>query len=264
MDDLDKALKKIRTVDLSDFPNVDTLDNPMEAGLWALWVLQDKFEFHEQHFPAAILEQVLLRKGVSFYEKELERSFTRARRNIHKTNDVTGKNAFMITEKGKNRLRDLVGEENVEVIFIEGQKHRTAFKKFSEIIKKTNGKIMIVDKFYSRQSLDTIEEFGKTRTVEFLTSTLSNAENKTSFNKEFSRFRREFKNVKIRIFPKEYELHDRYIVTNDTLILLGRGIQDIGEKESFIIVLKDKVGKEIRKLVLSKFNERWNKSSNLK
>ncbi len=123
---------------------------------------------------------------------------------------------------------------------------------------------MLVDKFYSRESLDAIEEFGKTRKVEFLTSQLSNNEVQKKFASELKRFRKEYKNVTIRVYSKHYELHDRYIITDDTLILLGRGIQEIGEKESFIIVLKDQVGKDIRKSVLSKFIERWQKSSNLK
>jgi len=263
MDDLEKAINKIRIIDLSDFPNVNLFEKPMDAGLWALWVLQDKFGFHNQHFTSAILEQVLLRKGVVFYEKEIEKSFTRAGRNVHKTPDVTGKLAFMISGKGKEHLKKIGGVNNVEIIFVEGQKHRTAYKQFGELIQKTRGKIMLVDKFYSRESLDTLEQFGKTRKVEFLTAEMSRNENKNKFNKDLKRFKKEFKNIKIRLFSKGYELHDRYIITSDALILLGRGIQELGEKESFVVALKDKVGKDIKDTLKTKFIERWNKSQNI-
>jgi len=93
---------------------------------------------------------------------------------------------------------------------------------------------------------------------------MSSGENSNKFQKELPRFKKEFKKISIRIYPKEYELHDRYVLSGDTLILLGRGIQDIGEKESFVIVIKGKVGEDLRKTLISKFNERWTKSSNLK
>lgn len=264
MDDLERALTRIRKVDLSAFPNVLIFEKPMDAGLWALWILQEKFGFFDQHFTTDVLEQVLLRCGTSFYAKEIERSFTRAARNLHKTVDVSGRSMFMITEKGKQHLRKFQDAENIEIIFVEGEKHRTAFRKFSEIIEKTKGKIMLVDKFYSRKSLDTLEEFGKKREIEFLTAKMSSGENPNKFKKELARFKKEFKKISIRIYSKEYELHDRYVLSGDTLILLGRGIQDIGEKESFVIVIKGKVGEDLRKTLISKFNERWTKSSNLK
>jgi len=264
MDDLDKTLNKIRTSDLTNFPNVHLFDKPMESGLWALWILQEKFGFFDQHFTADILEQVLLRKGVTFYAKEIERGFTRAGRTIHKTKDVTGKSAFMIAEKGKEYLKKIGGSGNIEIIFVEGLKHRTAFRKFSDLIGRTKGKIMVLDKFYSRDSLDVLEEFGKKRQVEFLTAKLSANENTSKFQKEFTRFRKEFLNVTVRIYSKEYELHDRYIITDNMLILLGRGIQEIGSKESFVIALDNIVGKEIRNTLKTKFEERWAKSNNLK
>ena len=195
MDDLEKAINKIRTADLSDFPNVNWFEKPMDAGLWALWILQDKFDFFSQHFTSAILEQVLLRRGVVFYEKEIEKSFTRAGKNMHKTHDVTGKLAFMISEKGKEHLKKIGGVDNVEIIYVEGEKHRTAYKKFGELIQKTKGKVMLVDKFYSRESLDTLEQFGKTRQVEFLTAEMSRNENSRKFKNELKRFKKEYKTV---------------------------------------------------------------------
>ena len=122
---------------------------------------------------------------------------------------------------------------------------------------------MLVDKFYSRESLDTLEQFGKTRQVEFLTAEMSRNENSRKFKNELKRFKKEYKNIQIRLFSKGYELHDRYIITDDSFILLGRGIQDLGEKESFVVLFKNKIGKDIKITLKAKFIERWNKSQNI-
>lgn len=131
-------------------------------------------------------------------------------------------------------------------------------------MKHTSESIKIVDKFYSRDSLDVIEEFASSRPIQFLTSQLTGNENQNKFKKELNRFKREYSNFEVRIYPKGYELHDRYIITNDFLILVGRGLQDLGGKESFVIALKDNVVKDIKKSTLLNFEERWNVSQNLK
>ena len=70
--------------------------------------------------------------------------------------------------------------------------------------------------------------------------------------------------MEMRVYPKEHELHDRYVITSDYLILLGRGLQDIGGKESFVVALKDTVAKDIKSVLDAKFEERWNTSSNFR
>lgn len=264
MDDLTKALSQIRTTNFSEYPDVNQFEKPMESGLWALWILQDKFGFHDQHFTPDILETVLLKKGVQFSGKEISKSFSRAGKKLHNIKDVNGRPAHMIMQKGKDYLAKFGGKGNLEVIFVEGNNHRTIYRKFEDLINKTKGNVKIVDKFYSRSSLDVIEQWGKNRKIQFLTATLSGAENSEKFQTELSRFRKEFKNVEIRKYSKEYELHDRYILTSDFLILIGRGIQELGEKESFIISFSVKSVQDMWNVLTAKFDERWNKSSNIK
>jgi len=264
MDDLAKILPKIRNADLSDYPDISLYQKPMEAGLWALWILEEKFDLYDQHFTDEEISTVLLKRGIPFDPKEITKGFTRAGKNVHKITNVIGKPAYMITRWGKEHLGELKGPGEIQVIFVDGKAPRSDYRQFSELAKHTKGEVKIVDKFYSRDSLNAIEEFGHARKVRYLSAKLAANEDLAKFKRELQRFKKEYPNKEIRVYPKEHELHDRYAITNDFLILLGRGLQDIGGKESFVIAMKDIVVKDIKATLDTKFEERWKKSSNLK
>jgi len=264
MDDLTKVLTKICNTDLSDFPDVSLNKKPMDVGLWTLWVLEEKFELYNQHFTSDEISSVLLRKGIPFESKEITRGFTKAGKYVHKSTMVDRTPMYMITTWGKEYLKKLKNVGDIQIIFTEGNTPRSDYKQFSEFMKQTKGPIKILDKFYSRDSLDVIGEFVSSRSIQFLTSQLAGNENQNKFQKELNRFKRKYSNFEIRSYPKGYELHDRYIITDDFLILIGRGLQDLGGKESFVIALKDNVVKDIKSSAISNFEDRWNKSSNLK
>lgn len=52
-------------------------------------------------------------------------------------------------------------------------------------------------------------------------------------------------------------IHDRYVCTDTSLVLLGHGIKDIGSKESFIVNLDRSIAGGVIDSVLSGFAERW-------
>lgn len=255
--------KKIKGSDFNSYPSLESCSKPMDAGLWALAILKKELGLDEEYFTDDDIRRILQIRGYSFKPSEIVRGFTKAGRKIDRLK-LEEKTAFMIMEPGIKYLKQIKGNDEIETIFLDGTKHWTDYKQFSKLIQNTHGELKILDKFYSRSSLQTISDIGKKRKIQFLTSKLSGAEDLTKFNSEYSKFKIEFKNVKTRIYPKEYELHDRYIISSDFLILLGRGLQDIGSKESFVIAFKNNVVQDIKELLESKFDERWKKSNNLK
>lgn len=259
----DTVKKKLKESEFDSYPSLESCSKPMDAGLWALAVLKKEIGLDEEYFTADDITKVLKIIGYPFKPDEIIRGFTKAAKKIDKI-IVDGIAAFMIMEPGIKYLKQIKGTGEIETIFLDGTKHWTDYKQFSQLIQKTHGDIKILDKFYSRKSLQTIADFGKKRKIQFLTSKLSGGENQNKFCVENTRFKQEFKNVEIRIYSKEYELHDRYIITSDFFILLGRGLQEIGSKESFVIAFSNKVIKDTKSLLESKFDERWKKSNNLK
>ena len=56
---------------------------------------------------------------------------------------------------------------------------------------------------------------------------------------------------------------DRYIISSDSLVILGHSIKDIGSKESFAVTLSSHTNKNIVEALTENFNRRWKKASPL-
>ncbi len=162
-------------------------------------------------------------------------------------------------EDGKDYLRKKYPGGDIQSVLFDGKKPWTnRYRTFPEIAKELNGPISVLDKFYGSDSFATLTHLSHSKQIRFLTG--QTQENHKSFMQELKDFQREHVGLEVRLFPDKHELHDRYILSKDTVVIVGHGIKDVGRKESFVILLKDPVGTEIRKTLQDKFEERWKKS----
>jgi len=259
----DDSKNKLKNGDFNSYPDLEVCSKPMNAGLWVLAILKKELGLDEEYFTSEDISNVLKLRGYPFKPIEITNAFTRIGKKIDRLK-VEKIQAYMIMEPGIKHLHTLKGTNEIETIFLDGTKHWTDYNQFSKLIQKTKGDVKVLDKFYNRESLKTLSDFGRTRKIKFLTSIKSNSEDATAFSSQLAKFKHEFKNFEVKVYSKEYELHDRYIITSDFLILLGRGLQDLGGKESFVVAFKTNAVSDIKSLLESKFDERWKKSNNLK
>lgn len=139
-------------------------------------------------------------------------------------------------------------------------------KNFPKIISLLKGDLDIVDPFYGHGTFYVLEKFGKKRKIRFLTCTLGSDEqrNLSKFTIDLKRFKKEFKNIDMRKYPKPYELHDRYIVGDNALVVVGHGLKDLANKESFVIYMPSDLVKDFLPNLRKIFNLRWKKSSSIR
>lgn len=164
----------------------------------------------------------------------------------------------------EKKLPTLGASESIQ--FFTGQNTWTdPNKNFPKVIEMLKGNLCIVDPFYGNGTFYVLEKFGKAKKIRFLSSTLGNEEkqNQTKFDTNLNKFKKEFKNIELRKYDKFYELHDRYIIAENYLVVIGHGIKDLAAKESFIIVLPEKFVKSFLPKLKKIFEERWRKSSNI-
>src|SRR5574337_389164 len=79
----DTILEKIKKGDFKKFSESSKLSQPMDLGLWALWLLQ-RFTLDDRHFTSNEISQVLLKLKISCSEEKITRAFTRAGEKIHR------------------------------------------------------------------------------------------------------------------------------------------------------------------------------------
>jgi hypothetical protein len=79
----DTILEKIKIVDFKKFPEPSKLSQPMDLGLWALWLLQ-RCTLDDSYFTANEISQALLKLKISCPEEKITKAFTRAGEKIHR------------------------------------------------------------------------------------------------------------------------------------------------------------------------------------
>jgi hypothetical protein len=164
----------------------------------------------------------------------------------------------------EKKISSQSGDDNV--LFFTGQHSWTdPNKNFPKIIEMLDGDLCIVDPFYGNGTFYVLEKFGNKRKIRFLSSKLGDEEqsNPTKFDNSLKRFKKEFKNIELRKYDKAYELHDRYIIAKNALVIVGHGIKDLANRESFVIFLPEKLVKGFLPTLKQLFDQRWKKSSNI-
>ncbi len=167
-------------------------------------------------------------------------------------------------KKAEEGLSSLSSED--KVLFLTGKNAWTdSNKSFPSIIKILDGNLCIVDSFYGNGTFYTLEKFGKERKIRFLSGQLGHKEQKNinNFKINLKKFKKEFENIKMKRYDKFYELHDRYIIAKNTLVVIGHGIKDFGNKESFIIFLPKRLVSNFLPTLKKIFDERWKKSKDI-
>jgi len=253
-----ELIGKFSKTDTSDFPDFDYCKKPLERGLWVLWVAKEKLGIKK--LTAEQIATVIIDvKERSIDAKSITNSFNRAGEKIH-TYKENEESSFEIMKPGKDSLNSLSKEGYTELYYFEPDKKYTSRKILSKkILSNLIGNLRIVDPYCSEKTLFVLEDLKKNK-IKFLTRTDNLKGNQRSrFLKDLKDFKKEYSNVEFRDYPNT-DIHDRYIISTDSLVIFGHSIKDLGGKESFAIVFDKNKSETIVQAVTDNFNRRWSQS----
>jgi len=170
---------------------------------------------------------------------------------------VDGLVLYKLSQPGESLINTLLGKGFLKVLYLGPNSHREAHQKLYDLIRSLKGKELCVsDPYYGVDTLNVIEEIVRAgKKVKFLSHYTN--EKAIKFSRELGYLQKHYQNkIEVRIYPKK-ELHDRYILADDSFVVVGHGIKDIGTKESLILVVDDRFGKDARKELMRAFGDRW-------
>jgi hypothetical protein len=150
---------------------------------------------------------------------------------------------------------NLVGGEMTSVMRVESGQPRTARRRLGEELAGLKGIVRICDPYYGVKTLDSLDHLPQSCKVRFLTAKANESARK--FGGALRDYRKERPNTEFRRAANPSELHDRYILANDRLLILGHGLKDIGGKESFIIRLNESLVVDLVSEMRKSFDVKW-------
>lgn len=168
---------------------------------------------------------------------------------------VDGEVYYRLMTKGKRQIEGMLGEGMLSVVRIEHDQPRTARLGLGEIFGKLSGTVRMCDPYYGVRTLDLLDSVPKQTHIRFLTS--HSSESQRQLDGAMKDFKRERPNVEFRVVGKAAGLHDRYVITEARLMILGHGLKDIGGKESFIISLDKAHAPDLIAETIAAFDSKW-------
>lgn len=252
--------QKYQEVDTSDLPSFDECQTPLDMALWVLRVAKDKVGI--RRLSAQQISSILRdAHEVSIKTLSIIQALNKAGNKVHRYRE--DKNVtYEIMKSGKEHLMSLKGKGNLSVFYFEPEK-RYSNKRLlvTDILEPLTGELRIVDPYCGERTLDVIKDV-KGRPIKFLTrlENLNNEKAKGRFLRDLRDFKAENKNIEFRDYSNK-DLHDRYIISPNSIVLLGHSMKDLGAKESFAIVLNEASSKNIYEALVENFNRRWKQSN---
>ena len=236
-------------------PIYEFADKPLEAALWCLYV--SKNDLGNDYLLQGDIEYVLQEfLDIPIDAISIVRAFARAGKRVIQAPAGTG---YKISRLGEEYLRGLKKNEPLNVVYINPNKPRTAKKNLESLIASIpKDELLICDPYYGLRTLEVLEAIAKHhRSIKFLTAKAGGGENKATLPNAIADFQKEYKGkIELRL-ASGADLHDRYILAKSQFLIVGHGIKDLGNKESLIVVVEDRYGKDIRKTIAKNFHTRW-------
>jgi len=258
-EEFERVLENFSKINLDDYPDFYSYKSPLDRGLWVLWVskeeLNTKVLTSEQI--ASIIREVL---EISINSSSIQKSFNRAKDRIH-TYKLDTNILYEIMMPGKEYLKSKEKNEYTNILYFEPEKRFSSKRILSKnILQNLEGDLKMVDPYCGVKTLDILIDIDD-KIVNFLTR-LDNlrSKDKSRFLRYLTDFKKERPMIEFRDYPNS-ELHDRYILSEDKIVIIGHSIKDLGKKETFAISMNNKNNKNIFQSLLSSFNRRWNNST---
>ncbi len=253
--------KRFKEVDTSDFPSFNIYITPLERGLWVLWVAKDKLKI--KMLTAEQIALIIIDvKEISINAESITRTFNRAGDKIH-TYHKNEEVYYEIMKPGKEHLATQLKDESINVYYFKPEKEYTSKKILvKNILSNLKGELKIVDPYCGERTLDILTNV-KNYVVKFITRTENLKEkNKNRLLRELKDFKKENPNIEFRNYPNT-DIHDRYIISSDNLVILGHSIKDLGTRETFAIILNKDTNNDIFEALVENFNRRWKQSTQI-
>ena len=144
----------------------------------------------------------------------------------------------------------------IEVHYITGGKPYTDRRTIEDILGNLKGELRIVETFFGKGTLDLLRSIPASCNTRVLIKNLSDI----SVN-DIQNFKKEFPNFLFKKMP--YDLHDRYIIDDTGFLLLGHGLKDIGNSQSFAVLIEKILIQDIIQNIIQNFDDKWSKASDI-
>jgi len=174
--------------------------------------------------------------------------------------DFSGPQRDEVLEAWARRVVELIEYggglvDGPRVWFLEAGKPRTAHTELSTIFNELSGELRICDPYYGTGSLARLGLLTHCGPIRFLTRIADRQESAT-LPRLLTEFMKEHPQVSFKRHVND-SIHDRFILSDKEIVLLGHGLKDAGNKESLITRLPRDIIGDMTDALTQSFDQKW-------
>jgi hypothetical protein len=143
----------------------------------------------------------------------------------------------------------IIGQQS-DVLLIDPAKAFSTAQKLEKLLGSLQGDVLICDPYVDDKTLIALTTIPTASAIHLLTL---NVNDEAKFRSRLGSYQREYANLEVRVSATK-DLHDRYMIDNTRMWLVGTSLNGIGKKQSFVVA----VGSDIRVVTEKEFRRRWN------
>ena len=243
MDDLGQQVRT--AAESAGYPLPATLAGDLERVLLVMLTADDHLGI-EWLTPHEI--SVTLRDGFRLdVPRQRVQSLLDANRELAIRRTISGKRKYQILDAGERSVRSTA---STDVVFIQPEKALTRVRQVQDLMSTCTGAVRLCDPYLAPRSLDYIARMTSATEVRVLTQRVHQEDS----------LKRDLKPLALQLgIPVEIRrvgprvLHDRYLIDDSEMLILGSSLNGLGLKQSMVI----RVGPDLRATVLSEFGRLW-------
>jgi hypothetical protein len=161
---------------------------------------------------------------------------------------------------GKLRAQTLASNRDAPLVFfVESGQPRTAHLDLAKLFKEIVGAISICDPYYGTGTLYRLDLLRHCSPIRFLTKHADRNEQHV-LPRAIQEWNRQHGAAEFRTTTSA-DLHDRFILSNSELILLGHGLKDVGNKDSFVVKLPASIVPDLVSTVRDSYDRKWSSAT---
>ena len=233
-----------RAADLSELPPVDAMASDRTLTLWVLAA----GESAGQKIMTPTEISVVLRDTYKIaVPRQKIQALLAAEQGTVVRRRKAGLRAYQIMQSG---VSEITTSASTTVVFLEPEQALTKIRETEEILAGLQGTLSVCDPYVDGRTLDLLATCENAATIRLLTV---NIKRPNPFARDIAAFNKEHGGrLEVRVATQK-DLHDRYIIHDNGLLLLGTSLNGLGKKQSFVVAL----GADLRADVSAAFESRW-------
>jgi hypothetical protein len=253
-----KLLRTFKDLDLRVRNSLADEESPMNLAFAALAIAHD--DAGVDYVSLDDLHEALQEADVAVDRSSLARGIGRAGKRVNRR-IIDGEQVYRLVLRGRPAAEIVLGSGDLSVLHIDGTTPRTDRRALGDVFGGLKGIVRVCDPYYGVRSLDSLELIPKSAQVRFITGRTT--ESPTKWAGALKDFKKERPNVELRVAARPQDLHDRYVLTDAKILIIGHGLKDIGNKESFVVILLRAVAGDLLGDVQRSFDDKWGRATQL-